>query len=89
MDDTRIAIYIRLSLADEDTGKDKDESNSIVNQRGLIHHYLDRHPELSKYPRTEFVDDGYTGTNTDRPAYQNMMEQITSGKFNVLITKGF
>ena len=89
MDDTRIAIYIRLSLADEDTGKDKDESNSIVNQRGLIHHYLDRHPELSKYPRTEFVDDGYTGTNTDRPAYQNMMEQIKSGKFNVLITKDF
>ena len=89
MDDTRIAIYIRLSLADEDTGKDKDESNSIVNQRGLIHHYLDRHPELSKYPRTEFVDDGYTGTNTDRPAYQNMMEQIKSGRFNVLITKDF
>ena len=89
MDDIRIAIYIRLSLADEDTGKDKDESNSIVNQRGLIHHYLDRHPELSKYPRTEFVDDGYTGTNTDRPAYQNMMEQIKAGKFNVLITKDF
>ena len=89
MDDTRIAIYIRLSLADEDTGKEKDESNSIVNQRGLIHHYLDRHPELSKYPRTEFVDDGYTGTNTDRPAYQNMMEQIKSGRFNVLITKDF
>ena len=89
MDDIRIAIYIRLSLADEDTGKGKDESNSIVNQRGLIHHYLDRHPELSKYPRTEFVDDGFTGTNTDRPAYQRMMEQIKAGQFKVLITKDF
>ena len=49
MDNIRIAIYIRLSLADEDTGRGKDESNSIVNQRSLIHRYLDNHKELSRY----------------------------------------
>ena len=89
MDNIRIAIYIRLSLADEDTGRKKDESNSIVNQRNLIHRFLDNHKELSLYPRTEFVDDGFTGTNTDRPAYQNMMEQLKAGKFQVLVTKDF
>ena len=89
MDDIRIAIYIRLSVADEETGHGKDESNSVVNQRGLIHHYLDRHPELSRYPRTEFVDDGFTGTNTDRPAYQRMMDEIKAGRFNVCISKDF
>jgi len=56
MDNIRIAIYIRLSLADEDTGRRKDESNSIVNQRSLIHRFLDNHEELSLYPRTEFVE---------------------------------
>lgn len=89
MDNIRIAIYIRLSLADEDTGRRKDESNSIVNQRSLIHRFLDNHEELSLYPRTEFVDDGFTGTNTDRPAYQSMLEQLKAGKFQVVISKDF
>ena len=89
MDNTRIAIYIRLSMADEDTGRGKDESNSVVNQRSLIHRYLDNHKELSLYPRTEFVDDGFSGTNTDRPAYQKLMEQLKAGKYQVLITKDF
>ena len=38
MNDVRIAIYIRLSMADEETGKSRDESNSIIHQRMLIHH---------------------------------------------------
>lgn len=89
MADRRIAIYIRLSQADEDTGKGKRESNSVVNQRGLIHHFLDAHPELAGLPRIEFVDDGYTGTNTDRPAFQRMIAAIREGKFNCCITKDF
>lgn len=89
MDDIRIAIYIRLSNADEDTGKLKDESNSVVNQRNLIHKYLDKHEELSSYPRVEFIDDGFTGTNTDRPAFQRMISQIRAGKYKVCITKDF
>lgn len=89
MEEPRIAIYIRLSMADEDTGKGKDESNSIVNQRNLIHQFLDRHAELSKNLRTEFVDDGFTGTNTARPAFQDMIRQIKEGRFNICITKDF
>ena len=60
--DYTIGIYIRLSMADEDTGNgSKAESDSIGNQRMLINRYLDNHPTLSKYPRLEFADDGYTG----------------------------
>lgn len=89
MEKTRIAIYIRLSMADEDTRKHKDESNSIINQRNLIHQFLDRHAELSKCPRIEFVDDGFTGTNMDRPAFQDMIGQIREGRYGVCITKDF
>lgn len=89
MEKTGIAIYIRLSMADEDTGKGKDESNSIINQRNLIHQFLDRHTELSECPRTEFVDDGFTGTNTNRPAFRDMVSQIREGRFGVCITKDF
>ena len=85
----RIAIYIRLSSADEDTGKTKKESNSIVNQRGLIHKFLDNHAELSDYPRVEFVDDGFTGTNMNRPAFQQMISEIRNGKYCCCITKDF
>ena len=61
--DYTIGIYIRLSMADEDTGNgSKAESDSIGNQRMLINRYLDNHPTLSKYPRLEFADDGYMAT---------------------------
>ena len=86
-DDYRIAVYIRLSAADEDTGKGKDESDSIVNQRSLIHRFLDGHPELSKYPRTEFVDDGYSGTDMDRPAFQRMVAALREGRCKAAIAK--
>lgn len=88
-DDIRIAVYIRLSLADEESGHGKDESNSVTNQRSLIHSFLDRNEELCAYPRTEFVDDGYTGTNTNRPAFQRMIEQIKNGSYNLCISKDF
>ena len=89
MDDVRIAIYIRLSMADEETGRSRDESNSVVNQRSLIHRFLDNNEELCNYPRTEFVDDGFTGTNTDRPAFQRMINRIRDGQFNFCISKDF
>ncbi len=51
--------------ADEETGRGKDESDSVVNQRGLIHQFLDNHGELSKIPCTEFVDDGFSGNTPE------------------------
>ena len=54
-----IGIYIRLSMADEDTGYgSKVESDSIGNQRLLINRFLDNHPGLSHCQRSEFADDG-------------------------------
>lgn len=89
MKEPKVAIYIRLSMADEDTRRSKEESDSVQHQRLLIHEFLNRHQELKGAPRTEFVDDGFTGTNTDRPAFQNMIKKLRSGELNVLITKDF
>ncbi len=89
MTEYRVGIYIRLSLADEDTGNGKAESDSIGNQRELIHQFLDRHPQLKAAPRSEFVDDGYTGTNTDRPQFQALMKELRTGAINVMVTKDF
>ena len=89
MKEPKVAIYIRLSMADEDTRRSKEESDSVQHQRLLIHEFLNRHQELKDAPRTEFVDDGFTGTNTDRPAFQNMMKKFRSGELNVLVTKDF
>ena len=44
-----LAYYIRLSEADEDTGKEKDESESISNQRALILKYIKDHPEFDDW----------------------------------------
>ena len=85
-----IGIYIRLSMADEDTGNgSKAESDSIGNQRMLINRYLDNHPTLSKYPRLEFADDGYTGTNFHRPQFAAMMEKVRHGEINLICVKDF
>lgn len=55
--------YYRLSL--EDPGS--EESNSIVNQRRLVEDYVTERGDLWEMPGLELVDDGYTGTNFNRP----------------------
>ena len=88
--DYTIGIYIRLSMADEDTGSgNKAESDSIGNQRMLINRYLDNHPTLSQYPRLEFADDGYTGTNFHRPQFTAMMKKVRRGEINLICVKDF
>ena len=85
-----IGIYIRLSIADEDTGYgSKAESDSIGNQRMLINRFLDNHPELSHCQRSEFADDGYTGTNFHRPQFAQMMEKVKRGEINLICVKDF
>ena len=83
-----LAYYIRLSLADEDVGgTNKDESNSVKNQRDLILRYIDSHPEFQGWQIHEFVDDGYTGTNDDRPNFQRLMELTKQGRIQCIIVK--
>lgn len=77
----KFASYLRLSIEDGD----KAESNSISNQRELIKSYAENHPEI--HIVQEFVDDGYTGINFERPGFQSMIEAIEAGKINGIIVK--
>ena len=71
-----IAAYQRISRADGDFGKDrKDKSNSIKNQKELIQRYISHKESLQNLPVMDFVDDGYTGSNFDRPGFQKMMDR--------------
>lgn len=73
--------YIRLSDADDNMG----ESDSVVNQRKLIDEYLKKHPEIEVV--SEKVDDGWSGILFDRPAFNEMIQDIEAGKANCIITK--
>lgn len=73
--------YLRLS---DDDG-DKPESNSIRNQRSLITDYVKHHSDITLVE--EYVDDGYSGTNFDRPAFQRMIEDAKKKKINCIIVK--
>ena len=74
-------VYLRLSKEDGD----KEESDSITNQKELILEYLKSKPEIKIHEIR--VDDGYSGVNFDRPAFQQMLEDIKSGTVNCVITK--
>ena len=84
-----MATYYRLSFADEDVGTDKAESNSIQGQRGLVEGYIMARPELAAEPRQEYVDDGYSGTSTSRPAFQQLIQDAQDGKIKTIIVKDF
>lgn len=75
------ASYVRLS---QDDG-DKEESNSIVNQKSLIRDFMHKHPEFTLVK--EYADDGYSGVNFDRPAFQEMMDDVKAGRINCIIVK--
>ncbi len=79
-----IAKYMRLSVEDALEG----ESNSITNQRLLIDSYL-RQMQFDTYSSIEFIDDGLSGVNFDRPAFQNMMQEIRKSKINIVVIKDF
>jgi|GEM_PF-3350280 len=66
MSDT-IALYMRLSAEDDNAG----ESDSIKNQRDLLYDYLSLHEEFSGHKVLEFNDDGWSGTNFERPGVKN------------------
>lgn len=78
-----VGAYFRISI--EDTEKKKDESNSITNQRNLIHQFLKKQSELVLVK--EYVDDGYSGVSFERPGFLEMMEDVKSGKINCIIVK--
>lgn len=77
-------MYLRLSLEDEG---DNDESNSITNQRKLIYEYINQDMELSKCEAVEYCDDGYSGTNMERPGIQKLFNEIKTRKTGCIIVK--
>ena len=82
MDNFKIAAYLRLSK--EEFGNEK-ESNSITNQKLIIDNYLKEHKEYKLIDY--YVDDGYSGTDFDRPEFQRRLEDIKNKKIDVIIIK--
>ena len=73
--------YLRLSYSADRSV----ESDSIANQKKLIEDFVAAHPDIELV--SERVDDGYSGVLFDRPAFQEMMNDIVSGKINCVIVK--
>jgi len=85
MTDYTTAIYIRLSQEDDNVGK----SDSVKNQRDLLTNFAMNHSDLSKGKLLYFIDDGHSGTNFNRPAVKDMLEQVRKGKIQCIAVKDF
>lgn len=80
--------YIRLSDQDDDCRPgEKAESNSVINQRLLLDHFIANDPELAECRALEFLDDGHTGTNFDRPGVQALFAAVRRGEIDCIIVK--
>lgn len=74
------ALYCRLSRDDETDG----DSNSIAHQKQILERYTKEH----NYPNWKFYqDDGYSGTNFNRPGFQEMLADIDEGHISMVIVK--
>ena len=82
MDKYRIALYIRLSIEDS-----KYDSMSIGNQQSILREKAMTLPEWDQDEIREFIDNGHTGTNFERPAMQEMLKLVQEGKINCIIVK--
>ncbi len=79
----RTALYVRLSV--EDNGK--EDSDSLENQEILLRDYLKEHPYLEL--KEVYTDNGYTGTDFDRPAFERLINDIQKGRIDCVVVKDF
>lgn len=79
-----IALYIRLSIEDY-----KYDSLSIENQSLVLHEYAASMPEALNAEITEFIDNGYSGTNFERPQVQKLIELVRANQIDCIIVKDF
>ncbi len=78
--DTITALYCRLSQEDALDG----DSNSIINQKAILSKYA----KDNQYNETKFyIDDGWSGTNFERPSFKEMIKDIEDGKVKTVIVK--
>ena len=78
--DYHVGLYIRLSKEDENEGP----SESVNNQKSLLNEFVEEH-RLSVYDT--YIDDGWSGTNFDRPDFKRLIDDIEAKKVNMVITK--
>lgn len=75
------ALYVRLSREDGD----REESDSIANQRDMLAEFAAAQDDLAA--PAFYTDDGYTGTDFDRPGFRRMMDDLRAGTVNCVIVK--
>ena len=83
--DFNVGIYIRLSQEDKDKDKKyESDSESVINQKEILRNYV----KTNNFNLVgEYVDDGYSGTDFDRPGFKEMMEDVKKKKINCIIVK--
>ena len=79
------ALYIRLSQEDSDNNEEKQESNSVTSQKTLLNEFISTNEDLLIYDT--YIDDGYTGTDFNRPAFQRLLEDMKREYINCIIVK--
>ena len=77
----KAGLYIRLSKEDGDKG----ESYSVTSQREILNEYIKQHSDIELFDY--YIDDGWSGTNFNRPSFQRMMQDVYDGKVNCVIVK--
>ena len=78
-------MYVRLSKEDADVGSLKAESDSIQNQKLLIRDFVKDKPDIEII--REYEDDGFTGSDFNRPGFRNMIDDVRRGVIDCVIVK--
>ncbi len=81
----KVAMYLRLSK--EDINKSRNESESILNQKQMINTFINEREDLELVSIK--IDDGYSGSNFDRPAFKELMEEVKNKEVDCIIVKDF
>lgn len=81
-----VAMYLRLSLEDG-RGMEDGESNSISSQRILLCSFIRQDAELKEYEVKEFCDDGWSGTDMDRPGMNRLLAEVKKNRVQCILVK--
>ena len=66
-------------------GEDKQESNSITSQKTLLNEFVEEHDDFIIYDT--YIDDGFTGTDFNRPSFQRLLKDMQNGSVNCVLVK--